>query len=216
MTIEKTPIITVCVVAFRIHDSALHIYLHPNNQEKVWLLPEVKLAGTKSLDSIILETIEKDIGYVQGINYKEQLYTFDISKRGSAVSGIEIAYLVLLPANDLGSRESGKKKWFLYSKLPLVNADHEKIIRYAHERLQGKLGYTNIAYGLLPYEFTLTQLQSVYEIILGKTFDKRNFRKKMLLLEILQSTGQKKRLGNNRPAEIYRFRKQELTYVDVL
>ena len=84
------------------------------------------------------------------------------------------------------------------------------------QRLRWKIEYTNIVYSLLPKEFTFGELQKVYEAILGRTMDKRNFRKKILSLGILTDTGKKKTQGRSRPAEVYRFKSREMTYVEVL
>lgn len=67
--------------------------------------------------------------------------------------------------------------------------DHAAIIKYAHERLQAKLTYTNAVSAFLEHKFTMTQLQSAYEIIFGREFDKRNFRKKFLSLDLIRETG---------------------------
>jgi 8-oxo-dGTP diphosphatase len=88
--------------------------------------------------------------------------------------------------------------------------DHKKIIEFAFERLKSKLGYTNIAYSLLPEEFTLTELQRTYEIILGRSIDKRNFRKRILSLRLVKEAGSKKRGEAHRPAQLYKFSKREL------
>jgi 8-oxo-dGTP diphosphatase len=84
------------------------------------------------------------------------------------------------------------------------------VLAYALERLRNKLQYANVAYSLLPERFTLTQLQRVYETILGRALDKRNFRKRMLSLEIIQATDERQAEGAGRPALLYRFTSNEL------
>ncbi len=95
--------------------------------------------------------------------------------------------------------------WFPVHQLPPLAFDHDKILNYALERLRGKLEYTTIAFSLLPPQFTLRELQRVYEIILHRKLDKRNFRKKILATGILEDTGAKKMEGTHRPARLYRF-----------
>jgi len=95
--------------------------------------------------------------------------------------------------------------WFSVYALPPLAFDHEQIIEYALNRLRGKLDYTTIAFNLLPEQFTLRELQRVYEIIEHKPLDKRNFRKKILATGILEDTGAKKMEGTHRPARLYRF-----------
>src|SRR6266849_4961209 len=95
--------------------------------------------------------------------------------------------------------------WFSLYNLPPLAFDHGKILQYALNRLRGKLDYTTIAFSLLPEQFTLRELQRVYEIILHRKLDKRNFRKKVLATGILEDTGAKKMEGTHRPAGLYRF-----------
>jgi 8-oxo-dGTP diphosphatase len=90
------------------------------------------------------------------------------------------------------------------SKLPTLAFDHRKILEYALERLRNKLEYTTVGFQLLPEKFSLTELQGVYEAILDKRLDKRNFRRKIELLKILKPTSEYRR-GGQRPARLYRF-----------
>ena len=83
------------------------------------------------------------------------------------------------------------------------------MLDYALERLRNKLEYTNVAYSLLPSRFTLSQLQGVYESITGHSLDKRNFRKRMLSLGIIEATGERKAEKAGRPAQLYRFSSRE-------
>jgi 8-oxo-dGTP diphosphatase len=89
--------------------------------------------------------------------------------------------------------------------LPELAFRNEEVLRYALERLRNKLEYTNVAYSLLPGRFSLSQLQQVYESILGRRLDKRNFRKRMLSLGIIEATDQRMADGAGRPAQLYRF-----------
>lgn len=83
--------------------------------------------------------------------------------------------------------------------------DHGQILEYALQRLRTKLEYTTAGFQLLPKKFALSQLQRVYETILGRELDKRNFRRKMLLLDILTPLEEWAKEGPNRPARLYRF-----------
>lgn len=145
----------------------------------------------------------------------EQLYTFgDLGRdiRGQIVS---IAYLLLVGNTKQYTLKTSDFytdiDWVPVKNLPAMAFDHEKMIKVAHNRLRSKLLYSNIAYSFLPKQFTLTDLQHVYEIILGKKMDKRNFRKKILALPIL-SVCKQKTFGPFRPARLYRFRKRKIVY----
>jgi 8-oxo-dGTP diphosphatase len=91
-------------------------------------------------------------------------------------------------------------------QLPDLAFDHGEILRYARERLRNKLEYTTVGFELLPASFTLSELQQVYEAILGRRLDKRNFRRRIDLLGIVTPLEQHKRAGQSRPARLYRFR----------
>lgn len=93
--------------------------------------------------------------------------------------------------------------------------DHADIIKYARQRLEWKMEYTNISQNILPARFALSRLQEVYEIIFGHTFDKRNFRKKFLSTGMLRETKELDRESSNRPAKLYEFCDKELKIVEV-
>jgi 8-oxo-dGTP diphosphatase len=90
--------------------------------------------------------------------------------------------------------------------LPALSEADRMVVDYAVVRLRAKLGYTTIAFHLLPETFTLTELQSAYETILDRPLDKRNFRRRMIASGMLEATDAKRRDGSHRPAALYRFR----------
>jgi 8-oxo-dGTP diphosphatase len=122
-----------------------------------------------------------------------------------------------LPERDgLRFRTSGKYArglWCDVDQLPTLAFDHKGIIEVCVDRIRAKLNYTTIALLLLPQEFTLTELQSVYEYCLGKQLDKRNFRKKMLSLDILEPTELRRTGERARPAMLYRAREREMRII---
>jgi 8-oxo-dGTP diphosphatase len=107
-------------------------------------------------------------------------------------------------APDAGRRQLDLGWWSVYD-LPHLAFDHRHIIRYALTRLRYKLEYTAVGFELLPQEFTLTELQIAYEIVLGEGLDKRNFRRKILGAGIIEPSGGY-RSGEGRPARLYRYR----------
>ena len=141
--------------------------------------------------------------------FMEQLYTFDAPHRDPRGRVVSIAYYALVPADQLKIEESEhthKPALVATAKLPSLAFDHHEIVAYAVERLQAKIAYTNAAYSLLPPTFTLAQLQGVYETILGRTLDKRNFRKKYLSLGLIEATHEQVTGLRHRPAELYRYK----------
>lgn len=148
--------------------------------------------------------------------YSEQLFTFDDPKRDPNGRVVSIAYLMLVPGQIADSLTLGHAWWQNVNKLPKLGYDHNVIAKKAIERLKGKLTYTNIVFGLMSEEFTLTDLQTVYETILGEKMDKRNFRKKILSLKILRKLPKVKKGEANRPAKLYEFKTNILDEIKIL
>lgn len=193
------------LVVFSVIDGKLTVFFPEN------ILPAVELTGSKPLDELAGDIFKLHLRIPLGDNYLEQLYTYSTSKRHN--TDVTVVYYVLLPQYQIPLKD--KKNWYPTSKLTKTVADY-KVIHYALQRLRWKIEYTNIVYSLLPDEFTLSELQTTYEAILDRSLDKRNFRKKMLSLNILKSTGKIKKLGRARPAEIFSFKRRKLTFVEIL
>ncbi len=213
-------IVAVDIVVFAIKEGRLMTLLLKLTRppfEKAWALPGGLITPTENLE----EAVVRHIDYKTGLKdlYSEQLYTFsDIGRdpRGRVVS---VAHLALLGNAETASLslapEYGAIEWFDTAKLPELAYDHAAIIETARERLKAKLGYTNIAQHLLPTSFSLSDLQKAYEIVLGHPLDKRNFRKKLLALDIItEATG--KSTGAFRPAQLYRFKDKKAKIIEIL
>lgn len=141
----------------------------------------------------------------------EQLYTFGEPGRDPASRVVSVAYLALL-ARTL---DAPGVTWVPCHPAPRLAYDHRAILRVALERLRAKLTYTNLACALLDESFTLAELQQVYESVLGRALDRRNFRKRVLALDLLTPLGAT-RHGAHRPAQLYRFTTRHPTIVGVL
>jgi 8-oxo-dGTP diphosphatase len=138
--------------------------------------------------------------------YLEQLYSFGKPDRDPRGRVITVAYFALISADrklKAGS-DAAEADWYPADHPPSLAFDHGAILSYAIERLRNKLEYTTVGFQLLPEKFTLTELQEVYEAILGKKLDKRNFRRKMSTLKILKPLPEYRR-GGQRPAQLHRF-----------
>lgn len=208
------PTLTIDAVIFQIQSNVLEVLLlrRPDDPFKgEWALPGgYSAAGettTSSLHRIVLQKTgvdtEKDLSYI------EQLYTFDTVDRDPRGHAVSVLYLGC--GRDITVRNTNPDVRFLaVDSLPKLAYDHANIIRYAHERLIAKLTYTNAVSAFLPRRFTLSQLQATYEIIFGREFDKRNFRKKFLSLELIHETTEMWREGAHRPARLYEFNSKKL------
>lgn len=152
--------------------------------------------------------------------YLEQLYTFSGIHRDPRGRVVAVAYLGLGQEAKLKYKKDSDQKyeacWFSVKELPHLAYDHAEVIKFAFERLKSKLTYTNIAFTLMPKRFTLTELQNLYEKILHKRLDRRNFRKKILSLRILLPVKEELRGLANRPAALYRFKSDKLKLVEII
>jgi len=150
--------------------------------------------------------------------YLEQLRTFGDPARDPHAHVVSIAYFALAPNRGHAATVNpkyGELRWLPVRDLPRLAYDHNAIAQYALARLRAKLEYTNIVYSLLPAELTLGELQEVYEIILGRRIDRRNFRKKVFSLGLLRPLRRQRR-GPHRPAELYAFTRREPMMIAML
>jgi len=210
-----TPSITVDIVLFTIEDNRLKVLLI-NRKNEPHKHSSALPGGFLKTKETSLDTVQRILQDKVGLQnvYTEQLYTFDDLNRDPRGPVISIAYFSIIPFNSISLHESEYTEhphFVDVDTLPKLAFDHKKIIAYAIERLQSKLEYTNISYSLLPKEFTLTDLQKIYEAVLGKQMDKRNFRKKFLQLDLIVETGNISKKGRQRPARLFKFKKLKPT-----
>jgi 8-oxo-dGTP diphosphatase len=196
----------VVVVIFTIHQGTLSVLLieraaPPCTGE--WALPGGLLQPGETLEAAAVRKLEGETG-VRDV-FLEQLYTFDpIDATGA---GVVISYFALVDSSRARLRPhlEWRPAWRPVRGLDHLAFANERIVALAEQRLRNKLEYTNVAYSLVPREFTLTELQSVYEAILGETMDKRNFRRRMVGLGVVRGTGRTRQAGAHRPAKLYEF-----------
>ena len=212
------PTLTVDAVVFQITNGALEVLLikRANDPFKgTWALPGgYNAAGETTLGALHRITLQKaGVDTEKDLAYVEQLYTFDMVDRDPRGHAVSVTYMGC--GRDVEIRDAGSHTAFLdVNNLPELAYDHATIIRYAHQRLMAKLTYTNAVSAFLAPRFTLTQLQSAYEIIFGSEFDKRNFRKKFLSLDLIRETGESWRDGAHRPAKLYEFKSKKLQVLE--
>jgi 8-oxo-dGTP diphosphatase len=213
--------VAVDVAVCTVRDDALHVLLVQTAGGPfagAWALPGGLVADDESLDAAAARELLARTG-VEGI-YLEQLYTFGRPDRDPAARVVSVAYVALIPHGDrfAGARDDPKYRrvaWWPTGRLPPLAYDHAEVVRVTVARLRAKLQYTNLVYTLLPSSFTLSELQAVYEAILGRRLDRRNFRKKILSTALLAPLGRQRR-GAHRPATLYRFRRRRPMTVALL
>ncbi len=204
------PAVTTDIVIFTIRDGQLKLLLIKRGGEPYqgrWALPGGFVEMDEDLEASARRELEEETG-VSGV-YLEQLYTFGRPDRDPRERVITVAYYALIPSNQMhlqAATDAEAVGWFAFEELPPLAFDHDEIVAMAHQRLVAKLDYSTIAFQFLPREFTLSELQEVYEIIRREPVDKRNFRKQVLALGKLAETKKMKRDGAHRPARLYRVK----------
>lgn len=204
------PSVTTDIVIFTLRESQVHVLLIQRRDPPfagMWALPGGFVNLDENLEDAAQRELEEETGLKEG--YLEQLYTYGHPDRDPRGRVITIAYFALIAADAAFHAEGGsdatRAAWHPVEHLPDLAFDHAEIITYAARRLRYKLEYTAVGFELLPEEFTLTELQTTYEIILGEKLDKRNFRRRILEAGIIEPTTHL-RTGEGRPARLYRYR----------
>lgn len=214
----KFAIIATDTVLFSVEQDGLKVLLMKVNRPPFyvqhWGVPGGLIHPNETADEAARRHLWDKAG--AKFTHIEQLYTFSALDRDPRGRVVSVAYLALTPTLGIIAREGNEVRWFLVDNLPTLAYDHKEIVRTAVKRLRSKFGYTNIAVGLLADEFTLGELQRLYEMILNHKIDKRNFRKKLFQLKLVVGTKKKKRVGRSRPAELYSFMKRTPQIVNIL
>ena len=205
------PAVTADIVIFTIRERRLKLLLIRRAGEPYrgkWALP----GGFVNIDEGLDEAARRELAEETGVTgvYLEQLYTFGRPGRDPRERVITVAYYALIPSEKLRLRAASDAEavgWFAMDELPELAFDHDEIVDMAHRRLAAKLDYSTIALAFLPEQFTLSELQEVYETILREKMDKRNFRKWVLGLGEIVETDEERRGGVHRPARLFRVKR---------
>lgn len=210
----ETPLVTVDIVLFSVIQNRLQVLLIKRKSdpfEHMWAIPGGFIRTGETLEQAAAHRLEEETS-IENI-YLEQLHAFGTPGRDPRARVITVAYYALVSIDKLSPEAQANAEdvqWFSVSELPELAFDHKLIVEAALRRLKKQLQSTPVAFQLLPGKFTLTELQRVYELILEKTLDKRNFRKKILSSDILEDTGETKMEGYHRPAQLYSFLEQKV------
>ena len=203
------PALTVDCVVFGLDEDELRLLLVERGVEPFagkWALP----GGFVELEETLEEAARRELEEETGITrlYLEQLYTFGDPGRDPRERVVTIAYYALVKLSDhqvQAATDARSAAWFSVADLPALAFDHEHIVQVAFARLKGKVRYEPIGFELLPRKFTLSQLQKLYEVILERELDKRNFRKKILGMDLLIELDEVQRGVAHRAARLYSF-----------
>lgn len=182
-----------------------------------WAIPGGFVLEEESLEGAVARELQEETGVK--INYLEQLYTFGKPSRDPRKRIITIAYFGLVKSTQFeklnATTDAEEAEWFNFKQLPSLAFDHQKILNVAIERLRGKMVYQPIGFELLDKKFPFSDLEHLYSTLLGRSIDRRNFRKKVMSLGILDELKEKaKSTGAGRPGNLFQFNKE--TYFQLL
>jgi hypothetical protein len=212
--VAPAPVVAVDVAVFTVLDARLHVLVVPVRDD-AFVGKSALPGGRVGVEETLEDAARRHLGAQTGVRgiYLEQLYTFGSPGRDPHGRVVSVAYFALIAHGGRGLRREAA--WQPISRPPALAYDHTAVLRTALARLRAKLRYTNLVYELLPSRFTLGELQSMYEAILGRSLDRRNFRKKIVSLGLLRRAAGVRR-GPHRPAALYAFRCRRPTMIDIL
>ena len=196
---------------FSVFDGELKVLLLRKNTEPYkgyWILPGNLLRCDKTIENNITDAVYDLTGLTNV--YIEQTYSFSALDRNPDYRLIAISHIGLVDSTTVEikreERENVESEWFKITDLPKLAFDHEMILNKNIKYLYSKIINSNILKILFPSDFTLPELQKVYEQVLDKPLDRRNFRKKFIALDLVEDTLEKNTGFNGRPAKLYRFK----------
>ena len=203
------PALSVDCVVFGLDEESLKVLLIRRGAppfEGSWALP----GGFVAMDETLEEAARRELAEETGVKlaFLEQLYTFGAPDRDPRERVVTVAYFALVKLLDHSVRaatDASDAAWFGVDDLPKVAFDHADILEVGLTRLRNKVRYEPLGFELLPRKFTLSQLQRLYEVVLDRPLDKRNFRKKVLALDILEELDEVEQDVAHRAARLYRF-----------
>ncbi len=207
------PAVTVDCVVFGLQEQRLRVLLIRRGRppfEGQWALP----GGFVDMDEDLEASARRELQEETGLRdiFLEQLYTFGMPGRDPRGRTISVAYYALVNTVNHPPRaddDAAEAEWVDVDRARTLAFDHDEILATALARLRGKVRYQPIGFELLPRKFTLSQLQQLYEVILERELDKRNFRRRILAMDLLVELDEKQQDVSHRAARLYRFDKRK-------
>ncbi|NNK14608.1 MAG: NUDIX hydrolase [Desulfofustis sp.] len=206
------PLVSVDIAIFSVIDDKLNVLTVKRAQQPrkgKWALPGgfINLDTDKTIEDAAYRKLAEKTGVTKA--HLEQVISVGNNTRDPRGWSVTIAYMALVSVDAVDLRKDGSSEeltWTQVDQLKKNNDlafDHNKILKICHQRLKDKVRYTSLPVNLLPPEFTLTELQRIFEVVLAEPIEKKSFRRRMLDAQILEETGNF-REGSTRPAKLYR------------
>ncbi len=201
--------VSVDTVIFGFEGRSLRVLLVQRGVEPyngMWALPGDMAQAAENLD----QAAERILSELTGVSqvYLEQVSSFGDPDRHPAGRVVTVAYYSLIGTRDHPVAPKGwaqEARYFDIDSIPELAFDHKQILSSCMERLRERVRTRPVGFELLPTVFSLSDLQHLYESVLGEPLDKRNFRKKILSMGIVNDTGERQDNVSHRPAKLYRF-----------
>lgn len=200
-----------CIIfGYDIFDKEIKLLLVKRSFEPAkgkWSLEGGFVEESESLDEAAHRILRNLTGL--DIVYLKQSYSYGEIYRDPGARVISVAYFALIPIMDINKElaEQNGAQWRSIARLPDLIFDHSEMVKKSLTDLQNQIKIKPIGFELLPEKFTLVQLQDLYEAIYQRKVDKRNFRKKILSMEILEKLDEKERETSKKGAFYYKFNK---------
>jgi 8-oxo-dGTP diphosphatase len=203
----KRPSLTADSVIFGFDGQSLNVLLVKRGIEPFkgrWAFPGGFIKMDETAEEGALRELKEETGMENA--FIQQFHTFSNPLRDPRERVITIAFYALVRIQEVkGGDDAASARWFPLDEIPALAFDHDHMLRMATQRLRQEIHFHPIGFELLPEKFTLRELQSLYEAILGITFDRRNFAKKMLHLEILNELDETVWPTPKREAKLFSF-----------
>ncbi len=206
-------LLTVDAIVFGYHEKQLKVLLIRRQYapyQGEWALPGGFVLPDETLEAAVQRELKEETAVE--INYLEQLYTFGNPDRDPRQRVVTVAYFGLVNPEQFdiaASTDAAEVKWFACDQLPELAFDHQQIFQYALQRLRNKLTYEPVGLNLLDTEFPFSNLENLYETILGRKIERRNFHRKFMGFGILQEVKVLHTAQKGRPGKLFRFDKEK-------
>ncbi len=216
-------IVATDVVIMTIKDGELAARMmkvhRPPYYENQYGFPGGLILISETAEQAALRIVKERAGLREHSIYLEQLQTFSELNRDKRGKVVSISYLALVPWEELDGAErdsDDELAWIPVKKLRNLAYDHNDMLKVAKERLSSRVTYTTLIAKIMPKEFTLTELEKTFELVSGKSLDKRNFRKKIEKLSVLTDLKKKTEGVKHRPAKLYKFTSEKVIILEML